>query len=110
MTSICGRRLSDPQDLVDLFKYETVNEHLAITSATVLNANGIVKLKALMKRYFHGAGHPMHVNWDLTHVDQVARDLVAHDRLMRSRRLLSMITGSELLPSDEDMRISVSSI
>jgi hypothetical protein len=108
LTSICGQRLSDPQDMVDLFKYETVNEHLSITSTMVLNTNDTIKLKALMKRYFHGAGHPMHVNWDLTHVNQEARDLVAEDKLMRSRRLLSMITGSELLPVDKDVRIYVS--
>jgi hypothetical protein len=84
-----------------------VNEHLAVTSATVLNTNDMVKLKALMIHYFNGSGHPLHNNWNLTHVDQQARDLVADDKLMRSRRLLSMLTGSELLPSDKDIRIYV---
>src|ERR1700683_4972057 len=79
-------------------------------SAMVLNANDTVKLKVLMKHYFLGAGHPMHVNWDLTHVDQAAHDLVADNRLMCSCHLLSMITGSELLLTDEDMRVYVSSI
>jgi hypothetical protein len=107
LTSICGRRLSTPQDLIDLFIYETMNEHLAIMSATVPNTNDMVKLKALMEHYFNGSGHPSRDNWNLTHVDQQSRDLVADDRLMHSRCLLLMLTGSELLPSDKDTWIYV---
>ena len=84
-----------------------MNEHLAVTSATVLNTDDMAKLKALMTHYFNGSGHPLHNDWNLTHVDQQARDLVADDKLMHSRRLLSMLTGSELLPSDKDIRIYV---
>lgn len=107
LPSICGHRLSDPQELINLFKYETANKYLTVTSATILNVDNTVKLKTLLTHYFNGCGHPMHVNWDLNHVDQEAHNLVSSDRLMQSRRFLLMVTGRELLPSDKDMHLYV---
>lgn len=73
----------------------------------MIDAGDIQTVKDLISRYLLGAGHPMHRDWGLDHVDAERREKVADDRLMRSRRLLSMVTGSELMPSDRSHRIWV---
>ena len=108
--SICGRRVENPQQVIDRLRYETVGASLALASSvddTVLSAEDQEKFKLHLRRYLLGKGHPMHKDWGLDHVDQESRDLVAQDQVMRSKRLLTLTTGSELLPSNYRQRISV---
>lgn len=107
LLSVCGRRVSDPQQVIDLLKFETVDSHFTLSTNIVIDARDIQTVKDLISRYLLGVGHPMHSNWGLDHVDAEGCEKVVDDRLMRSRRLLSMVTGSELLPSDRSHHIWV---
>lgn len=107
LLSICGRRVSNAKQVIDLLRYETVDRHFALSTDVVINTEDTKMVKKLISRYLMGAGHPMHPNWGLDHVDAKSRENVAGDQLMRARRLLSMVTGSELLPSDHTHYILV---
>ena len=106
--SICGRRVDNPQQVIDIIIYETVGASLALDSSnTVLSEEDQAKFAEHLERYLRGEGHPMHKDWGLGHVDQESRHLVRQDRVMRCKRLLSLTMGSELLPSSTRQRISV---
>lgn len=107
LLSICGRRVTDAQQVIDLLMYETVDSHFSASTDIVITTEDIDIVKDLIARYLLGAGHPMHENWGYEHIDLTAREKVAGDYLMRARRLLLMVTGSELLPSNRAHRIYV---
>jgi hypothetical protein len=109
LMTICGRRVNKPDQVINLLSYETVNG-ITFTHAppgTVLNTEDINKFRRHLERYLRGEGHPMHMGWGLDHVNQECRDLVAHDKVMRCKRLLMLATGSDLLPSNIRQHILV---
>jgi hypothetical protein len=109
LVSICGRRVDNPEQVISLLDYGTVDASLAHASSdTVLNAEDRARFAHHLQRYLRGKGHPVHKNWGLDHIDQESRDVVAQDSVMRCKRLLALTTGSELLPSNTRQRIGVS--
>ena len=99
--------MTDPQQVIDLLRYEDANSAFSYTHDIVLDDDGRMRFMKHLERYLRGEGHPMHPDWGLEHIDQESRECVAHDKVMRSQRLLALTTGTELLPSNPKLHIRV---
>ena len=72
------------------------------TSNVVITEDDKNMVKTLFARYLKGSGHPQHIQFG---PEVCERD--KDDKLICSRWLLAMVTGSELLPSNPLQHITV---
>jgi len=77
LMSICGCRVDNPQQVIDIIIYETIGASLALDSSnTILSEKDQAKFVEHLERYLRREGHQMHKDWGLDHVDQESWDLV----------------------------------
>lgn len=105
--SLCGRRVTNPQEVIRLLRYETVDGNFIPTNDIVITEDDQSSVKTFFTRYLSGSGHPLHDNFGLDVIGPAVHERDKDDTLMRSRRLLTVVTGSELLPSNPLQHITV---
>ena len=105
--SLCRRQVTNPQEVIRLLWYETVDGNFIPTNDIVITEDDQSSVKTFFTWYLSGSGHPLHDNFGPDVIGPAVHEHDKDDTLMCSYCLLTMVTGSELLPSNPLQHITV---